>query len=69
MTQHYTHINQETARNAVAMLPEIGTRANAVPATAAAYSAELEGILAKLEGLGRAELEQVGERVREMLGR
>ncbi|MDD4101738.1 MAG: hypothetical protein PHU80_03795 [Kiritimatiellae bacterium] len=34
-----------------------------------ATGAELEGILAKLEGLGRSELERVGEKVREMLGR
>lgn len=59
MTQHYTHINQETARNAVAMLPEIGTHVNTLPAGTDATGAKLGGILAMLDGLSDQELSEV----------
>jgi len=59
MTQHYTHINQETARNAVAMLPEIGTHANVSPEQANATGAKLGTVLAMLNGLSDQELSEV----------
>ena len=59
MTQHYTHINQETARNAVAMLPEIGTHANVSPEQANATGAKLGTVLAMLDGLNDQELSEV----------
>ncbi len=61
MTQHYTHVNQETARNAVAMLPEIGTHANTLPAGTDATGAKLGTVLAMLNELSDQELKQVIE--------
>ncbi|MDD3544979.1 MAG: hypothetical protein PHG96_06425 [Kiritimatiellae bacterium] len=70
MTAHYTHIGIETAKRAVAALPDV-TRAEENGATGAsvATGAKLEGVLAALEVMGRGELARVGERLREMLGR
>jgi integrase len=56
MTQHYTHVSNETARNAVAMLPEIGTHANTLPEGTGATGAKLGAVLAMLDGLNDAEL-------------
>ena len=61
MTQHYTHVNQETARNAVAMLPEIGTHASTLPEVTDATGAKLGTVLALLDGLNDQELKQVIE--------
>jgi len=64
MTARYYHASEMTLQATTAALPEIG-KAN----TLSAAGAKLEAALAGLEGMGREELERVGEKVREMLGR
>ena len=64
MTARYYHASDKTLQATTAALPEIG-KANALPAA----GAKLEAALAGLEGLSKEELEKVGERVKEMMGK
>jgi integrase len=66
MTAHYTHIGIETAKRAVAALPDV-TGAEAAGAVTVAAGGALEGVLAGLEGLGKEDLEKVVARATELL--
>jgi len=66
MTQHYTHISAATAQAAIATLPAVGgTDTPIEPANAA--KSELGGILLKLDGLSKDELNQLIKNAREAL--
>ena len=69
MTAQYTHIGIETAKNAVALLPDVTHAADAEDRGEGAAGEKLEAVLAGLEGLSKEDLKKVGERVKEMLGK
>jgi hypothetical protein len=63
MTARYYHASEKTLQATATALPEIG-KSNSLPAA----DSKLAAVLAGLEGLGKAELEKVSDRVKEMFG-
>jgi len=64
MTARYYHASEKTLQATANALPPI----NGTSGTDAAGT-KLEAVLAGLEGLSKEELEKVGERVKEMMGK
>lgn len=65
MTQHYSHIGLETARTAIATLPGLdGVNTKALPADAA--GANLDTVLAMLDGLSAEALAEVAKKAHEI---